>query len=92
MTNYYQSKKLFRITVVVDKDKASFLYFTLEASEGLCFYSTVAFEQGQATRTIEIWGPIEWADEVNRILDSLSREIVFLEREQSEFTDSINSL
>ena len=42
------------ITIEVDKKDSSFIYFTLEANEGVCFYSTLDHEVGSPTRQIEI--------------------------------------
>ena len=48
------TEKLVQIIIEVDKKDSSFIYFTLEANEGLCFYSTLDYEEGSSTRKIEI--------------------------------------
>ena len=42
------------LIIEVSKSDSSFVYFTLEANEGLCFYSTLKHEEGDITRKIEI--------------------------------------
>ena len=46
--------KLLNLTIEVDKKDSSFIYFTFEANEGLCFYSTLDHEEGDQKRRIQI--------------------------------------
>ena len=48
------TEKLLQIIIEVDKKDSSFIYFTLEANEGLCFYSTLNHQEGEQTRRIDI--------------------------------------
>ena len=48
--------QLFNYTIRVPKKDSAFLYFQLEANEGLCFYSTLESSLGQPYRDIEIKG------------------------------------
>ena len=48
------TEKLLQIIIEVDKKDSSFIYFTLEANEGLCFYSTLNHQEGEQTRKIDI--------------------------------------
>ena len=48
------TEKLLQIIIEVDKKDSSFIYFTLEANEGLCFYSTLPHKEGDQTRKIDI--------------------------------------
>ncbi len=48
------TKRLLQIIIEVDKKDSSFVYFTLEANEGLCFYSTLDHLEGDQTRKIDI--------------------------------------
>ena len=48
------TKKLLQMIIEVDKKDSSFIYFTLEANEGLCFYSTLDHQEGDQTRKIDI--------------------------------------
>ena len=42
------------IVIRVAKKDSSYVYFTLEANEGLCFYSTLEHQKESAYRDIEI--------------------------------------
>jgi hypothetical protein len=46
--------KLINLVIEVDKKDSSFIYFTFEANEGLCFYSTLNHEEGDQTRMMDI--------------------------------------
>ena len=46
--------KLLKMIIRLDKKDASFVYFTLESNEGLCFYSTLSESLKQPYRDIEI--------------------------------------
>ena len=46
--------KIYTIVIRVNKKDSSFVYFTLESNEGLCFYSTLKHEKESPYREIEI--------------------------------------
>lgn len=86
-------KNLFHIIVRLPKEDSAFLYFLLEANEGLCFYSTLNHETGQSYREVDIKGTIEFKDEILRILNRLKEttpEIVLTRNELFEDTDETN--
>jgi hypothetical protein len=66
-----------RIVVRLSKEESSFLYFTMEANEGLCFYSTIEHKIGQTYRDVEIYSPILLYPELLRLLEALKSEIKF---------------
>ncbi len=66
-----------RTVVRLSKEDSAFFYFTLEANEGLCFYSTLEHENGQTYRDIEIYSPIELKAELDRLLKALKSELEF---------------
>ncbi|MCB9062733.1 MAG: hypothetical protein H6622_14510 [Halobacteriovoraceae bacterium] len=68
------SNNIFKFTIRVPKSQSAFTYFQLESNEGLCFYSTLEESLGKLYRDIEICGPIEFKDEVNRLLDFLGKQ------------------
>ena len=70
--------ELFHLIVRMPKEHSSFLYFQLEASEGLGFYSTIDFQEGDAYRDIDIKGDLRLRNEVMILLNSL-KEKTFLE-------------
>lgn len=70
--------ELFHLVVRMPKEHSSFLYFQLEASEGLAFYSTIDFKEGDFYRDIDIKGDLKLKNEVMILLESL-REKTSLE-------------
>ncbi|MBT4792564.1 MAG: hypothetical protein HON90_13410 [Halobacteriovoraceae bacterium] len=53
--NYTQNKILSKFILRMDKSYSSFFYFTLEANENICFYSTLPHEKGQRYRDIVVY-------------------------------------
>ncbi|EQC46610.1 hypothetical protein [Bacteriovorax sp. Seq25_V] len=69
------NNKAYHSVIRVSKADSAFLYFKLEANEGLCFYSTLPFERGDQTRDIKICCDISTKDETLRLLDFLSKNM-----------------
>ena len=57
----------------MSKDFTSFLYFTLEANENLCFYSTLPFEKAQAHRDIVVYCTPELKDPFDKVIKHLMK-------------------
>jgi hypothetical protein len=76
-----KSSKLFQLIIRVSKSDSAFIYFQLEANEGLCFYSTLDHEVGDSTRDIHIQGSMDFEAEIRRLLEYLNQSIpiTFLE-------------
>jgi hypothetical protein len=72
---YSQSKKLFYAKIRVLKDDAYFVYFTLEANEGLCYYSTTDESLKSTFRDIEVKCPIEAKENVKLLFLRLQTEL-----------------
>jgi hypothetical protein len=70
--------ELFHLVVRMPKEHSSFLYFQLEASEGLGFYSTIDFQECDVYRDIDIKGDLKLKNEMMTLLNSL-KEKTFLE-------------
>lgn len=51
---FHKSFKLIKVVIRVSKEDSSYFYFTLEACEGLCFYSTLSDSIGKGYRDIVI--------------------------------------
>jgi hypothetical protein len=49
------------------KEESSFLYFLLEGHDNLSFYSTLPHKNGDLDRTMEIFSPIEFKDDLDRL-------------------------
>lgn len=63
---------LYHLILKVPKEHSAFLYFTLEANEGLGFYSTLQHKVGDLHRLIDIKGPSTFKSEVNRLINKLA--------------------
>jgi hypothetical protein len=55
------------------KEEAYFIYFTLEAHEGLCSFSTIPHEKGQAFRMLEINYSLSLKAQVEHLIRQLKR-------------------
>jgi len=66
--------KTFSYTIRVSKEDSAYLYFQLEANDGLCFYSTLQHETGQTYRDIHIQGSSSLISEFKHLLERLSLE------------------
>jgi len=67
--------KLVKILIRVNKSKASFVYFTLESNENLCFYSTLKSSMNTGFRDIEIFVTAELESSLRRLLDALAKKM-----------------
>jgi hypothetical protein len=65
----------FHLIIRLSKSDSVFVYFQLEANEGLAFYSTLAHVEGQETRDIDIRGSVESYNEVKRLIDFLAQSM-----------------
>ena len=65
---------LFHLIIRVPKEQAAFTYFTLEANENLCFFSTIDESCGQTFRDVDIKGSMDTQEEVCRLLNFLSKK------------------
>ena len=63
--------QLYHFIIRVPKEHSSFIYFQMEACEGLGFYSTLNFLPGQSYRDIDIKGSIELKEETLNLLSGL---------------------
>lgn len=72
---YQQTKELYYTRVRVPKDDAYFVYFTFEANEGLCFYSTVDESLRGQYRDIDVKCPVEWRETLVSLLERLKKEM-----------------
>lgn len=72
METYQSSQLVQQLIIRVPKTNSVFTYFTLEACDNLCFYSTLDHVKGQNYRDIIITSTIEFGDEVKRVINRLS--------------------
>jgi hypothetical protein len=72
---YLLSKELYHCTLRVPKDEAFFVYFIFEASEGLCFYSTLDESLKGQYRDLDVKCPIELKSELLQLISELQKSI-----------------
>ena len=85
---YQQTKCLFYCVLRMAKDDAYFVYFTFEANEGMCFYSTVDESLKGQYRDIEVGCPIEWKEKLIELISRLQAEIRLDVLEEKTILDS----
>ncbi len=64
-------QRLAHIVIRVPKEHSSFTYFTLEAHDGMCFYSTLPHEVGQIYRDIDIKATLPFRAPLEHTLSKL---------------------
>ncbi len=72
---YQQSKELYYTRLRVPKDEAYFVYFTFEANEGVCYYSTVEESLRGSYRDIDVRTPIEGREVLKGLIKRLQTEL-----------------
>lgn len=73
--SYQQTKELYYMRIRIPKDDAYFVYFTFEANEGLCFYSTVDESLRGQYRDIDVKCPVELRDTLLSLISRLKSEM-----------------
>jgi hypothetical protein len=66
------SNQLFHYIIRLNKEDSAFFYFQLEANDGLCFYSTLAYEPHTQYRDIEMKGDFLLKNEITRLIKNCS--------------------
>jgi len=66
MSNH--STQLFHYVIRLSKEDSAFLYFQLEANDGICFYSTLPHSPHDQFRDIDLKGDVLLKNEVEHIL------------------------
>lgn len=66
---------LVRFEVQTPKNQSNFVYFVLEASSGLCFYSTMPTEKSSPYRRIEVYVPKERSFELRETLKRIANDL-----------------
>ena len=86
-TKTQKNFKLVRLIIRVPKEHSAFAYFTLEANEGLCFYSTIESSLSGQFRDLELIGTIEFKDELHHLIDVLRQSFPVEILEEEELVD-----
>ncbi len=80
--SYINTQEIYYIKARLPKEDSAFFYFTLEACDNLCFYSTIPHETGQTYRDIEIRCTIEFKEQLELLLAQLERRVAFQKLEE----------
>ncbi len=67
------STKLFHFIIEMPKDETYFAYFTLEAADGIGFYSTLDHKEGDQLRQMSIKGDYALIEEMRTIIHGLMK-------------------
>lgn len=68
------SSQLFHYIIRLNKEDSAFFYFQLEASDGLCFYSTLEHPHHAQYRDIDMKGDILLKKEIEHLLNECSKK------------------
>ncbi len=71
MTNH--SAQLFHYQIRLSKEDSAFFYFQLEASDGLCFYSTMEHPHHAQYRDIDLKGDVLLKKEMDHLLQECGK-------------------
>ncbi|MFZ4712176.1 MAG: hypothetical protein ACOYL6_00560 [Bacteriovoracaceae bacterium] len=74
-TPYASEKKLHSLIIRVNKNDSVFVYFTLEANEGICFYSTLEALPNTTFRDITIHCTPEYFLPLQEIIEGLKKQM-----------------
>lgn len=72
-----ENQQVYTTTIRVPKAHSAFIYFTLEANEGVCFYSTLESSLKESFRDIKVTSDKSYETETKRILSKLNEKIPF---------------
>ncbi len=68
------SSQLFHIVIRLSKEDSAFFYFQLEASDGLCFYSTLEHPPHAQFRDIEMRGDLKLKNEILHLIQQCEKK------------------
>lgn len=72
MPNHFS--QLFHYIVRMNKEDSAFFYFQLEATDGLCFYSTLPYEPHTQYRDIEMKGDKLLQGEMKQLINQCQKK------------------
>lgn len=75
MNSLDTEQDIFRVVIRLPKADSAFVYFQLEANEGLCFYSTLEDSLGTPYRDLELSGHVSIRPEFNKMFSYLQEKI-----------------
>lgn len=87
--NYKNSQLIINKIIRVSKKDSSFVYFTLESNEGLCFYSTLESSMNTDYRDLTVNFTPEFKEDVERIFSILSDRFPIEILSENEIKDSL---
>ena len=72
-----KTQKLYHLTIQVPKGEAAFFYFSFEAHDNLCFYSTLKSPPSSSHRQIALFSPLSLKKEMAHLLNQLQKQSPF---------------
>ncbi|TNF00823.1 MAG: hypothetical protein EP326_05925 [Deltaproteobacteria bacterium] len=87
MSEVIEQNRLFHMIIRVPKDQSAFTYFTFEANDGLCFYSTLETSLGEPYRDIDVKTHVSLKDELLRLIEFLGNDYPIEILKQEEIKD-----
>lgn len=69
-----QSSQLFHYIIRLNKEDSAFFYFQLEASDGICFYSTIEHPHHAQYRDIDLKGDVLLKGEILHLLEECGKK------------------
>lgn len=87
MSEVIEQNRLFHMIIRVPKDQSAFTYFTFEANDGLCFYSTLETSLGEPFRDIDVKTHVSLKDELLRLIEFLGKDYPIEILKQEEIKD-----
>jgi hypothetical protein len=87
MNEVIEQNRLFHMIIRVPKDQSAFTYFTFEANDGLCFYSTLETSLGEPYRDIDVKTHVSLKDELLRLIEFLGNDYLIEILKQEEIKD-----
>ncbi|MDB9786714.1 hypothetical protein OAB57_01300 [Bacteriovoracaceae bacterium] len=73
-SKYSENNQLFHLVISTQKQHSAFIYFCLEATEGICFYKTLKHAPHAQDRQIDIKGSIEFHNDLKNLLKQLTKK------------------
>ena len=63
--------QLVHVVIRMAKEESAFIYSTLEACEGLFFYTTIKHLPAQKYRDVDIKGSVSFISEIDHVIEDL---------------------
>ena len=75
LMTYQKNQTIYEMEVKTPKSHSVFLYYILEASDNLCFYSTLERQGDPSFRSVKIQCTIEMKSVLQQVIQEIGNEI-----------------